>query len=73
MGRNDPCACGSGKKYKRCHLPLVQRLEPHLVRSKGFRSYPVAHDTLVERACALTTERLDAMLHKTEEPNVPAK
>jgi hypothetical protein len=20
-GRNDPCWCGSGKKYKRCHLP----------------------------------------------------
>ncbi|HET6649714.1 MAG TPA: SEC-C metal-binding domain-containing protein [Candidatus Limnocylindria bacterium] len=19
MGRNDPCWCGSGKKYKRCH------------------------------------------------------
>jgi hypothetical protein len=20
VGRNDPCPCGSGKKYKRCHL-----------------------------------------------------
>jgi len=20
LGRNDPCHCGSGKKYKRCHL-----------------------------------------------------
>jgi preprotein translocase subunit SecA len=19
VGRNDPCWCGSGKKYKRCH------------------------------------------------------
>nr|PZN67334.1 MAG: hypothetical protein DIU58_03640 [Sphaerobacter thermophilus] len=19
MGRNDPCPCGSGKKYKNCH------------------------------------------------------
>ena len=19
VGRNDPCSCGSGKKYKRCH------------------------------------------------------
>lgn len=31
-GRNDPCPCGSGKKYKNCHLradesaPLAQRL-----------------------------------------------
>jgi preprotein translocase subunit SecA len=22
VGRNDPCYCGSGKKYKKCHLPL---------------------------------------------------
>jgi len=22
VGRNDPCPCGSGKKYKQCHLPL---------------------------------------------------
>ena len=21
VGRNDPCYCGSGKKYKKCHLP----------------------------------------------------
>ncbi len=21
IGRNDPCHCGSGKKYKKCHLP----------------------------------------------------
>ena len=25
MGRNDPCACGSGRKYKRCHLGEVDR------------------------------------------------
>ena len=24
VGRNDPCPCGSGKKYKKCHLPLEQ-------------------------------------------------
>ncbi|MEM8532608.1 MAG: SEC-C domain-containing protein [Chloroflexota bacterium] len=22
IGRNDPCYCGSGKKYKRCHQPI---------------------------------------------------
>jgi uncharacterized protein YecA (UPF0149 family) len=21
LGRNDPCHCGSGKKYKKCHFP----------------------------------------------------
>jgi hypothetical protein len=24
-GRNDPCPCGSGKKYKRCHWDQDQR------------------------------------------------
>lgn len=24
-GRNDPCWCGSGDKYKRCHLGSDQR------------------------------------------------
>jgi len=23
IGRNDPCPCGSGKKYKKCCLPLL--------------------------------------------------
>lgn len=28
VGRNDPCWCGSGRKYKRCHLGRVE-LGPH--------------------------------------------
>lgn len=24
LGRNDPCHCNSGKKYKKCHLPLEE-------------------------------------------------
>ena len=27
LRRNDPCACGSGRKYKRCHLGEVERLK----------------------------------------------
>jgi hypothetical protein len=26
-GRNDPCPCGSGKKYKKCHLSGDQEAE----------------------------------------------
>jgi preprotein translocase subunit SecA len=22
VGRNDPCPCGSGKKYKNCHMKM---------------------------------------------------
>ncbi len=27
LGRNEPCWCGSGKKYKNCHLSFDERLE----------------------------------------------
>ena len=38
IGRNDPCFCGSGKKYKVCHGPIDDmiegaRLKGHLVPS----------------------------------------
>ena len=26
IGRNDPCPCGSGKKYKFCHQPIDQKM-----------------------------------------------
>ena len=32
LGRNVPCACGSGRKYKRCHLGEVKRLRVDKVR-----------------------------------------
>ena len=25
LGRNDPCWCGSGKKYKNCHMQSDQQ------------------------------------------------
>ena len=25
VGRNDPCPCGSGKKYKNCHMKLEMK------------------------------------------------
>jgi hypothetical protein len=34
FGRNDPCPCGSGKKFKRCHLGREDELKP-LVGANG--------------------------------------
>lgn len=31
--RNDKCPCGSGKKYKHCHLPIEQMREQQLAMS----------------------------------------
>ena len=27
IGRNDPCPCGSGKKYKKCHIDFDEKIE----------------------------------------------
>ncbi len=48
IGRNDPCPCGSGKKYKKCCLIKAKPPEDLLYRRLG-----VAHDRLVDRLMAL--------------------
>lgn len=32
IGRNDPCPCGSGKKYKHCHLPIEEAARAEQLR-----------------------------------------
>ncbi|MGA2267201.1 MAG: SEC-C domain-containing protein [Bryobacteraceae bacterium] len=34
-GRNDPCWCGSGKKYKKCHLDADERPESEAPATRG--------------------------------------
>ncbi len=34
IGRNDPCPCGSGKKYKQCHLPIEQAAAAEQLRMR---------------------------------------
>lgn len=34
-GRNDPCPCGSGLKYKRCCLPLVSQIPGPVMVARG--------------------------------------
>ena len=34
VGRNDPYPCGSGLKYKKCHLPLDEAARP-VAREEG--------------------------------------
>lgn len=29
IGRNDKCWCGSGKKFKQCHLPIEEKIAKH--------------------------------------------
>lgn len=47
-GRNDPCACGSGKKYKHCCLKFGAPQEPsaELIRARYRRAYDGVPDRL---------------------------
>ena len=36
IGRNDPCHCGSGKKYKKCHLAEDQAKESKVLQKALF-------------------------------------
>ncbi len=31
LPRNEPCVCGSGKKFKKCHLPSMSPILPDKV------------------------------------------
>ena len=32
LGRNDHCWCGSGKKYKACHMAMDEKIESYELR-----------------------------------------
>ncbi len=34
IGRNDPCWCGSGKKYKKCHCDIDEIIEEHSIKGE---------------------------------------
>ena len=47
IGRNDPCPCGSGKKYKQCHLAQQQVEAP--AEPDAIAAQRKAHDWLLGR------------------------
>ena len=65
VGRNDPCPCGSGKKYKQCHLPIEEAAQAEQLRLRR------AVDTLMPKIIAAAQ---DQTLHqRTSPPNAPKK
>lgn len=65
LTRNDSCWCGSGIKYKKCHLEMDQRLEE--LEKKGYMIPP--HNIIktdeqvagIRRACQLGRDILDKL------------
>lgn len=63
IGRNDPCWCGSGKKYKTCHLAFDRRIENYalmgsLVPERHMIKTP-AQIEKIRRAGEVNTKILD--------------
>lgn len=55
VGRNDPCPCGSGKKYKHCHLPIEEAAQAARRRLRQ------AVDTLVPQILTVAQTQTDTM------------
>jgi tetratricopeptide (TPR) repeat protein len=72
-GRNDPCPCGSGKKYKKCCLPKDQAARPRSSAAEDPEKPFIAElrpelDEAVERVLA----RLESGAGRAVEPEIKA-
>lgn len=45
IGRNDPCRCGSGKKYKKCHLGQDEKNDQRKRHRAALNASKVAGET----------------------------
>ena len=65
IGRNDPCWCGSGKKYKTCHMAFDEKihhyeLEGHIVPSRSILKTKEQIEKIKE-SCKINVAVLDAV------------
>lgn len=63
IGRNDPCWCGSGKKYKKCHMQIDDKIlllasEGHIVPDRSMLKTPAQIEE-IKKSAALNTAVLD--------------
>lgn len=59
LGRNDPCPCGSGKKYKKCCLPRDEAARPRVVAEDHEEPFIAELRSDLDAAVERVLERLD--------------
>jgi methionyl aminopeptidase len=69
--RNDPCFCGSGKKWKKCHYPQVGS-NGNALKERYFKQYKIIlkNEKEIEgirAACRLTAQILDELCKAAKE------
>lgn len=68
MERNAPCWCGSGKKYKKCHMQIEEKIQLHkdngeIVPTRKILKTPYQIE-MIKKSAALNTAVLDAVAEK---------
>jgi methionyl aminopeptidase len=72
IGRNDPCWCGSGEKWKKCHFPeLSSKSEASEVAERYYKQYRIRLKKPEEiegirRACRLAAQILDKLCKRAQ-------
>ena len=77
ISRNDPCWCGSGKKWKKCHFPQKPLLDGNALAQEYWRRYKIKLKTpdeiegirlsaklaanLLKAACAMAKEGINTL------------
>ena len=62
MGRNDPCWCGSGKKYKACHAAFDDKLKKYALMGKIVPDHSIIKTPeqieKIKESCVITLQSL---------------
>lgn len=75
IGRNDPCWCGSGKKWKKCHYPVKGKAQ-ETKKPDIKKEYLRKHDIIIKsdneidgirRSCYLAAKILDELCRMAKE------
>lgn len=67
--RNDPCWCGSGKKWKKCHYPALPnevQMAKHYLSRYGIVLKTPEQIEKIRHACQVTAKILDVLCHEAK-------
>jgi len=71
-GRNDPCPCGSGKKYKKCCLPRDEAAQPRVAAAEREKPFITELRPDLDKAVDRLLERVELGEGRSVEPEIRA-
>ncbi|MCQ2525359.1 MAG: methionyl aminopeptidase [Lachnospiraceae bacterium] len=65
IGRNDPCWCGSGKKYKTCHEPFDAKIKKYKMMGAHVPDHSIIKTPeqieMIKKSCKVNVQVLDTL------------